>query len=190
MAQGQISAEEGSSPLTRGKRARPGSRCILIGLIPAHAGKTSWKLKGKAIVSGSSPLTRGKPGKGRYAPLVVEAHPRSRGENQNGDDTTAPRKGSSPLTRGKRNGRDGGSRRTGLIPAHAGKTERARRWVAAHRAHPRSRGENLLMPAHMPSMKGSSPLTRGKRQASTPKPLSSAAHPRSRGENCAARVRM
>ena len=61
MAQGQISAQEGSSPLTRGKPDQ-----LLVGLlagrlIPAHAGKTSIMPVGMAAVRGSSPLTRGKP---------------------------------------------------------------------------------------------------------------------------------
>ena len=111
--------------------------------------------------------------------------------------------GSSPLTRGKRNGRDGGSRRTGLIPAHAGKTRSRASWVWPIWAHPRSRGEN---PGYTPGRDiyhGSSPLTRGKLRPDTlrrrtvglipahagktprsrPRSWSPRAHPRSRGEN-------
>ena len=54
-------------------------------------------------------------------------------------------------------------RELGLIPAHAGKTTRARCGSWSTPAHPRSRGENgaaLIDPAHA---SGSSPLTRGKR---------------------------
>ena len=111
--------------------------------------------------------------------------------------------GSSPLTRGKRNGRDGGSRRTGLIPAHAGKTTCSWSPRRTPRAHPRSRGENSTDPKNEAVAPGSSPLTRGKlleadlavkldrlipahagktRNASSP-PHASPAHPRSRGEN-------
>ena len=50
----------GSSPLTRGKRARWRLGLLFVRLIPAHAGKTS-------------------PGQGR--PRWCAAHPRSRGEN-------------------------------------------------------------------------------------------------------------
>ena len=49
-----------------------------------------------------------------------------------------------------------------LIPAHAGKTLRAAAAAVWAAAHPRSRGENPLMPLMNPWMSGSSPLTRGK----------------------------
>ena len=74
-----------------------------------------------------------------------------------------------------------------------------------HRAHPRSRGENLYFDYMRFQTPGSSPLTRGKRNVSFAKPFrkglipahagktmcvsmhsrSTAAHPRSRGENAA-----
>ena len=114
-----------------------------------------------------------------------------------------PVRGSSPLTRGKLLSSfcvgDGG----GLIPAHAGKTEADRCPVVQSWAHPRSRGENLLLVLPSGSIQGSSPLTRGKRRArhscsarrrlipahagKTRVALNQApfarAHPRSRGEN-------
>ena len=93
--------------------------------------------------------------------------------------------------------------RGGLIPAHAGKTDRSRHAHHCSRAHPRSRGENW--PVSTPGMivAGSSPLTRGKRshggQDEATRRLIPAhagktsavarelprggAHPRSRGEN-------
>ena len=131
----------GSSPLTRGK-PRVKAREVKRGrLIPAHAGKTKcWCLPG-----------------GR-----LWAHPRSRGENQLTQLVKAWVTGSSPLTRGKRYRGRHCKAQGRLIPAHAGKTYRARRhgWYPA--AHPRSRGEN---PPPMDSKAldtGSSPLTRGK----------------------------
>ena len=72
---------EGSSPLTRGKRARNRVRELVPRLIPAHAGKTY--LAGISI-------------------SVVTAHPRSRGENDEAGKPVAADDGSSPLTRGKR----------------------------------------------------------------------------------------
>ncbi|EFF79631.1 hypothetical protein HMPREF0970_01424 [Schaalia odontolytica F0309] len=51
----------------------------------------------------------------------------------------------------------------GLIPAHAGRTRRARQWPCGRRAHPRSRGENEELTLLADSTRGSSPLTRGKR---------------------------
>ena len=173
---------QGSSPLTRGKRARPLQRRNTIGLIPAHAGKTP---------PGLPPARR------------VWAHPRSRGENAMAEGQISAEEGSSPLTRGKRN-RDGRviSLR-GLIPAHAGKTKTGLANRKLHRAHPRSRGENIITDANPLSRHGSSPLTRGKQAAGenlrqvkglipahagkTPAHRAvghdCGAHPRSRGEN-------
>ena len=155
-------APAGSSPLTRGKRLRTAARDGVQGLIPTHAGKTLPSLSVLALVRahprsrgenlsalidgsgqrGSSPLTRGKPVVIRLGDDAKRAHPRSRGENIVVAIGALVAAGSSPLTRGKHVLCLGLGRVCGLIPAHAGKTERARRWVAAHRAHPRSRGEN------------------------------------------------
>ena len=111
--------------------------------------------------------------------------------------------GSSPLTRGKQCKTQHMPRSPGLIPAHAGKTV-TRFCPRCHaRAHPRSRGENLMNPWMMFLPAGSSPLTRGKHHeeavdayqdglipahAGKTRPLApaqspSGAHPRSRGEN-------
>ena len=151
---------EGSSPLTRGKPLHPDSRAMHRGLIPAHAGKTS-------ASTGRTQRRR--------------AHPRSRGENWTHAHAGEIIDGSSPLTRGKPRIADLPAMLRGLIPAHAGKTC-CRAWIATRRgAHPRSRGENEQRPrdrdrAHPRSrgenkasersgnlVKGSSPLTRGKR---------------------------
>ena len=133
---------EGSSPLTRGKppyvcptRARPG-------LIPAHAGKTPRP-------ADSFPR--------------LGAHPRSRGENQSEGRGVASGGGSSPLTRGKLEIIANVRIVVGLIPAHAGKTLGHARPETTRRAHPRSRGENAMPTSTVSRRKGSSPLTRGKR---------------------------
>ena len=172
----------GSSPLTRGKLQSIRPRSHRPGLIPAHAGKTP----------------------GNRLPIrAEEAHPRSRGEN--GAVAVGPifPHGSSPLTRGKPHTRRTTSRVAGLIPAHAGKTDRGEAFGPRVGAHPRSRGENTRRAPTVSSAAGSSPLTRGKlRQRlerelwrglipahagktapSTGKPNSPWAHPRSRGEN-------
>ena len=112
-------------------------------------------------------------------------------------------KGSSPLTRGKRLNAGTVDRAGGLIPAHAGKTA-INGWRASRmRAHPRSRGENPLGGVRVSPFRGSSPLTRGKRNReqgtgkhtrlipahagktrnAAANSLESRAHPRSRGEN-------
>ena len=172
----------GSSPLTRGKRASGGARCGLRRLIPAHAGKT-----------------RG----GTRSRLCARAHPRSRGENVFQVMRIWPRSGSSPLTRGKLARHLSRRHRVRLIPAHAGKTRSDHGRRNRARAHPRSRGENVLAAPMIVLIWGSSPLTRGKQgpgKGSEPgerlipahagktregvQVLGKAgAHPRSRGEN-------
>ena len=137
----------------------------------------------------------------------MPAHPRSRGENAGDGCPVCHEGGSSPLTRGKRL-RVGGLRvGCGLIPAHAGKTQPHERGRAESWAHPRSRGENLSDLFIDAAAQGSSPLTRGKPNASTANPPPTGlipahagktitkrnrprpwpAHPRSRGENYATR---
>ena len=172
----------GSSPLTRGKQSSRKPPEIVIGLIPAHAGKTipciSWC-------------------------TICSAHPRSRGENADAVDFPDMAAGSSPLTRGKHClflSLSGGHR---LIPAHAGKTGCGHDGHQRMRAHPRSRGENGGRVAGLRGVRGSSPLTRGKladamdqtrgeglipaHAGKTPdqrcKAVGRPAHPRSRGEN-------
>ena len=175
-------ANQGSSPLTRGKPLRGGVRARSDRLIPAHAGKTK-----SVIMTG----------------IARAAHPRSRGENVSDDGTQSRARGSSPLTRGKRAGRPSGGAAGGLIPAHAGKTGGSGRHSWQCPAHPRSRGENAVtINGELVSL-GSSPLTRGKRPcgrvgevgarlipAHAGKTLACScsrrcvrAHPRSRGEN-------
>ena len=172
----------GSSPLTRGKLNGRERIARIVGLIPAHAGKTSTR---------------------RPCMRMIEAHPRSRGENCQGPESPARRPGSSPLTRGKLGMLPQLISAGGLIPAHAGKTVQFAAALITIGAHPRSRGENSSTGSRLTSYPGSSPLTRGK-LASPMLParlqrlipahagktrtsridfLSSRAHPRSRGEN-------
>ena len=179
---GRTRRTKGSSPLTRGKPWRPRRKWGPPGLIPAHAGKTHTR----------RPF-RHHPG----------AHPRSRGENAAYVGDVPNDTGSSPLTRGKRGIAGGPSNRSGLIPAHAGKTARDVLGAALVRAHPRSRGENDGGFAWKAGFPGSSPLTRGKRDRGSAGPRAAGlipahagktgrrppayrrawAHPRSRGEN-------
>ena len=149
-SRGENAAEEtavdihlGSSPLTRGKLKRATHPRGHVGLIPAHAGKTT-------------------PDGGQAG--AYRAHPRSRGENDTGDPSEAGASGSSPLTRGKRSYGEAGSTWDGLIPAHAGKTRRRGSRSLPLRAHPRSRGENAAPTPSRTPVEGSSPLTRGKQQ--------------------------
>ena len=177
-----IPGGDGSSPLTRGKRAPAHGRPPTKRLIPAHAGKTC-------------PSTR--------APAHQAAHPRSRGENYGESGVPFCAMGSSPLTRGKRQVRQVVTCGRGLIPAHAGKTRSRPSISSGTWAHPRSRGENRAEADISTSILGSSPLTRGKPDSPAAPPsrgglipahagkttyragvqLTARAHPRSRGEN-------
>ena len=132
---------EGSSPLTRGKRPPAADRLRRLGLIPAHAGKTS------RLCSFRSPRP---------------AHPRSRGENCGARVKPRGVGGSSPLTRGKHRNGVLGFGKHGLIPAHAGKTSAQTTQAPVTAAHPRSRGENKRKLRLFTDEEGSSPLTRGK----------------------------
>ena len=172
----------GSSPLTRGKPPQARTSCSPRGLIPTHAGKTSYPsmLKDR-----------------------LRAHPHSRGENPGAPATSGWSMGSSPLTRGKRatDRRSAGGRR--LIPTHAGKTGRRTIVRADPGAHPHSRGENGDRGRGGGNARGSSPLTRGKQRRCPRRPqrpglipthagktyevrariAARKAHPHSRGEN-------
>ena len=154
-------ADQGSSPLTRGKYGGELGVGRGGGLIPAHAGK---------IRNGASPASH------------AWAHPRSRGENAELGFTKVGGSGSSPLTRGKSPTTNvlaierGSSPLTrgkfvlvdqvpqilGLIPAHAGKICSAGTTLVWNQAHPRSRGENMSASVAACCASGSSPLTRGK----------------------------
>ena len=172
----------GSSPLTRGKLTLTIPVSCVIGLIPAHAGKTRARRRGQT----------------RW-----EAHPRSRGENVVQTVDGEGNLGSSPLTRGKLELRVVEPVPAGLIPAHAGKTEGVCGYRRIVGAHPRSRGENSSEAGDEKGSTGSSPLTRGKRGLGAGDTLTvglipahagktryvrlrgrlPGAHPRSRGEN-------
>ena len=132
----------GSSPLTRGKPSAPRRACRDRGLIPTHAGKTlAW----------------------RRTPRSSTAHPHSRGENVTLLPQQSAQPGSSPLTRGKLDDLLASTGFERLIPTHAGKTTSGACSTGRHGAHPHSRGENYRTLSQTARMKGSSPLTRGKR---------------------------
>ena len=117
----RMTASYGSSPLTRGKPLIVSCVGLIAGLIPAHAGKTA---------------------KRGVSSVAYWAHPRSRGENTTHTLKHAQTAGSSPLTRGKPSCAATHALGSGLIPAHAGKTQASSPGSTAPGAHPRSRGEN------------------------------------------------
>ena len=111
----------GSSPLTRGKPTDEICCCVGHGLIPAHAGKTRYRVRSRHRLG---------------------AHPRSRGENESRHSDNPEAVGSSPLTRGKPSLPCSHAAPCRLIPAHAGKTRPLTPIARSRPAHPRSRGEN------------------------------------------------
>ena len=115
-------AEEGSSPLTRGGLIINKSPLHFSGLIPAYAGRT-----------------RG----GAYRPTDLWAHPRLRGADFPGPLLFSPLRGSSPLTRGGPGSVTSSPKTTGLIPAYAGRTPRPPRTRNTPWAHPRLRGADF-----------------------------------------------
>ena len=172
----------GSSPLAQGKPQVTVEGIVEEGIIPAHAGKTLHDPAHRSAstahprshrenvvcfcapsaVQGSSPAHAGKTGRQRRRSGHWSAHPRSRGENRAWQRKPASPVGSSPLTRGKLRPRRDDLAIARLIPAHAGKTGNKTATAKQPQAHPRSRGENSLMPRMTLSPAGSSPLTRGK----------------------------
>ena len=153
----------GSSPLMRGKRGHGSHGQVEHGLIPAHAGKTTWQ-----------PASTG----------ASWAHPRSHGENPSMPGGTYVDEGSSPLTRGKPAAPRGAEVRDGLIPAHAGKTRPRSRRYGTSRAHPHSCGENMVSDGKVSLEDGSSPLTRGKPGVHNPEGAARGLIPAHTGRTC------
>ena len=131
----------GSSPRVRGKRAGVAQERGGGGLIPARAGKTAFT---------SAPTPRS------------WAHPRACGENFHFCDWPPMPRGSSPRVRGKPVGERGRCFAGGLIPARAGKTQRACLPASTRTAHPRACGENHGEVPATRQPRGSSPRVRGK----------------------------
>ena len=139
---GGLYQQKGSSPLARGKQRREIEVRLGVRLIPARAGKTCTR----------TPCVRRQ-----------GTHPRSRGENLLVVLAFVVVVGSSPLARGKPQERARRARSVRLIPARAGKTRMSCVVIDSHRAHPRSRGENVSGARRGLGGVGSSPLARGKR---------------------------
>ena len=152
----------GSSPHTRGARARRRRQSLLLRIIPAYAGSTSIRdsvpaedpdhprirgehpiaAKPDNLVMGSSPHTRGAPSFGFRFDLGGWDHPRIRGEHFVLAASHPPHEGSSPHTRGALQGAAGADGRGRIIPAYAGSTDLFEVYLESHGDHPRIRGEH------------------------------------------------
>ena len=131
----------GSSPRVRGKLIEYGESALVIGLIPACAGKT---------------------GRPRWSALSRWAHPRVCGENRPGLQSHSVSSGSSPRVRGKHQAVHRVVLVHRLIPAYAGKTSSPTPRSSPGRAHPRVCGENADASPTSRRATGSSPRVRGK----------------------------
>ena len=172
----------GSSPLARGTLEHRPHIKAAPGLIPARAGNTSFPNDGAGI---------------------PWAHPRSRGEHEPCLCTQGSRRGSSPLARGTRSRPATPTSKSGLIPARAGNTWCWYTEAPVTGAHPRSRGEHVvlvhggsgdwgssplargtpLIPAHQAAAVGLIPARAGNTIFSRFSTVPAWAHPRSRGEH-------
>ena len=130
----------GSSPLARGPPKLLNRLACLVRLVPARAGTTGGGFAGVA---------------------AAEAHPRSRGDHTAVRFAVSVTAGSSPLARGPQRRMGICKHGRGLIPARAGTTGAAHFVLFLSGAHPRSRGDHLLLRRRFPRRGGSSPLARG-----------------------------
>ena len=132
--------EDGSSPLARGLRHRPGPDGMRLRIIPARAGFT------RRRAPGARP--RGD-------------HPRSRGVYEKFVSASGAKGGSSPLARGLHEAALAAEDGIGIIPARAGFTRSSSRPPERREDHPRSRGVYTKRPSPPRTGLGSSPLARG-----------------------------
>ena len=116
----QTGVKPGSPPHTRGKVRHLSHIPQLVGITPAHAGKSPWTAP-KRQRNGDHPRTRGE----KHFLGVSQCH------NQ----------GSPPHTRGKAVGPLLALEHGGITPAHAGKSLGIATLSRCPRDHPRTRGE-------------------------------------------------
>ena len=171
----------GSSPLSRGIPARGAPLDPARGIIPALAGNTGRRSRGR-VRGRDHPRSRGEylvasrraktptriipalagntPLCGRVFPDCAD-HPRSRGEYLSLMTADFLVAGSSPLSRGIPTGEVNILEGRGIIPALAGNTFSDHTGYNGGEDHPRSRGEYSLSIRPAPCEYGSSPLSRG-----------------------------
>ena len=137
----QTGVKPGSPPHTRGKVRHLSHIPQLVGITPAHAGKSPWTAP-KRQRNGDHPRTRGE----KHFLGVSQCH------NQ----------GSPPHTRGKAVGPLLALEHGGITPAHAGKSLGIATLSRCPRDHPRTRGEKVPVANPFSRQRGSPPHTRGK----------------------------
>ena len=137
----QTGVKPGSPPHTRGKVRHLSHIPQLVGITPAHAGKSPWTAP-KRQRNGDHPRTRGEKPSARCLPLNTV--------------------GSPPHTRGKALVLPHCPGVPGITPAHAGKRSRSLIHSPGREDHPRTRGEKFTSLALSKEIMGSPPHTRGK----------------------------
>ena len=135
-----LTAQNGSSPHTRGALLHGGQAVRQTGIIPAYAGSTRCR---------------------RRPRVRCRDHPRIRGEHFRQRILVGAGHGSSPHTRGARDAVDRVGDEDRIIPAYAGSTSRARQDLRNEQDHPRIRGEHASFQMALRAARGSSPHTRG-----------------------------
>ena len=181
MENGEISADEGSSPHARGAPFAPVHDLRNHGIIPACAGSTrylrgvgheigdhprmrgehSYVVRPSTTYTGSSPHARGAPGRGPRIPRLLGIIPACAGSTTPAERSPRPPR-DHPRMRGEHVALDGLEvAASGIIPACAGSTRSSCRTDSPTGDHPRMRGEHF--PCHVSDIcaSGSSPHARG-----------------------------
>ena len=136
-----VERQEGSPPRMRGKDTLRYILRFLVGITPAHAGKSL------------RPLVQ---------PLPARDHPRACGEKETENVSTHHRIGSPPRMRGKVVPLEGVVPDNRITPAHAGKSCLSAAAPVRGRDHPRACGEKSSIKKTTPAYPGSPPRMRGK----------------------------
>ena len=116
---------------------------------------------------GITPAGAGKTFVNSFILLILWDHPRRCGENETKNRADIIRDGSPPQVRGKPLNSSGGSGKSRITPAGAGKTFTAAKRTRFEQDHPRRCGENFACGAGGDVIKGSPPQVRGKPISST-----------------------
>ncbi len=159
----------GSSPRMRGTRHGRGVDAALPGIIPAYAGNTATT---------------------RTMQSETRDHPRVCGEHLSDVPVVYRPTGSSPRMRGTRQASRSPWSQTGIIPAHAGNTDRTRSMCFEYRDHPRVCGEHSRMRSSRKHITGSSPRMRGNTQHFNQFHVLVEDHPRVCGEHPASAAKL
>ena len=131
----------GSPPRMRGKVSMIRPALAVLGITPAHAGK-SCVCRGALRPSGD--------------------HPRACGEKHSVMVIVCPVSGSPPRMRGKAKCSSTNAKSKGITPAHAGKSPAAIKNLLKLQDHPRACGEKSSIRKTTPAYPGSPPRMRGK----------------------------